>query len=441
MKTTIDRTFLDETVKILQDYIRIDTTNPPGNEIEAARYLQKVLEREGIAVHVEESAPRRANLWATLTGKGNAKPIILLNHMDVVPAEASKWSVPPFSGEVRNGYLYGRGTLDMKGMGILELMAFLYLKRQGILLDHDVIFLAVADEETGGTHGAKWVLEQHPEFLNVEGVLNEGGGGVLQNGNCWYEVSTSQKVICQVQLSARGEGGHASVPKETSAVTTLLDALEKIRRHNFPPILIPTVTEYYRRVAPLQLDSLRPVFEDIEGALQREDPTVMELMSDPIHRTLTHHTAAITILRAGEKVNVIPTEATARVDCRLIPGIDPDDFLDTLKGIIDAPFVEVEATFKGVDAPPSPHDTPLFHAIEKALGLHDPGRIVTPHLVPGATDSRYFRAAGVNCYDFIPFRLPMEERMLIHGIDERVSIENLKFGVEVMIDILHNLKN
>ncbi len=439
MATFIDQTFLDETVQILQDYIRIDTTNPPGNEIEAARYLKGILEREGFEVHIEESAPGRANLWTYLRGKGNAKPVIFLNHMDVVPAETAKWSFPPFSGEVRGGYLYGRGTIDMKGMGILELMSLIYLKRQGILLDRDVLFLAVADEETGGTLGAKWILDRHPEFLDVEGVLNEGGGGVLQDDTCWYEVATSQKVICQIQLTARGEGGHASVPKEPSAVTRLLDALEKIRNHKFSPILISTVAEYYRRIAPMQPVSLRPVFEDMESAIQRGDPALQEIMQDPIHRTLTHHTAAMTVLRAGEKVNVIPTEATARVDCRLIPGTAPDDFTAFLKQLIEDPSVEVQATFKGIDAPPSSHETPFFRAIETAVGMHDPRRIITPHLVPGATDSRYFRAAGVNCYDFIPFRLTVEERMLIHGIDERISIDNLKFGVEVMVDILLNL--
>jgi len=439
MATTIDQAFWDESVRILRDYIRIDTTNPPGNEIEAARYLKEILAREGFEVHIEESAPGRANLWTTLRGRGNAKPVVLLNHMDVVPAEADQWSVPPFSGEVRDGYLYGRGTIDMKGMGILEMMALIFLKRKGIVPEQDLIFLAVADEETGGTLGAKWMLERYPEFLDVEGVINEGGGGVLQDDTCWYEISTSQKVICQIQLTARGEGGHASVPKVPSAVTRLLEALGKIREHPFPPVLIPTVLEYYRRIAPMQPASLRPIFEDMAGAIQRGDPALEEIMHDPIHHTLMHHTAAITVLRAGEKINVIPTEAVARVDCRLIPGTAPDDFMTFLTQLIDDPFVIVQAQFKGIDAPPSSYDTPLFHAIETAVEMHDPGRIVTPHLVPGATDSRYFRAAGVNCYDFIPFRLTVDERMLIHGIDERISLSNLKFGIEVMVDILLNL--
>ena len=438
MTTKIDQAFLDETVRVLQNYIRIDTTNPPGNESKAAKYLKGILEKEGIDCRIEESAPRRANLMATLRGKGSAKPIILLNHMDVVPAEASKWLVPPFSGKIRNGYVYGRGTIDMKGMGVLELMALIYLKRQGIVLDRDLIFLAVADEETGGVMGAKWMLDHHPELLNVEGVINEGGGGVLHDGQCWYEVSTSQKVICQVQITTRGEGGHASVPQEPSAVTTLVKALDRIRRHSFPTTLIPTVKEYYRRIAPLQKEAWQPAFKDLEGAVKRGDPVLEEIMAEPVYHALTHNTAAITVLKAGEKVNVVPTGATARVDCRLIPGTAPEDFLESLSEIIDNPDVEVKATFKGGDAPPTPHDTPLFHAIEKAVEAHDPGRIVTPHLVPGATDSRYFRAAGVNCYDFIPFRLSVEERMLIHGIDERISIENMGFGVEVMVDILLN---
>ncbi len=301
MTTKINPAFLNETVQILQNYIRIDTTNPPGNEIEAAKFLKEILEGEGIRARIEESAPGRANLTATLKGRGNGKPLVLLNHMDVVPANASKWAVPPFSGEIREGYLYGRGTLDMKGMGILELMAIIFLKRQGILPSRDLIFLAVADEETGGRMGAKWMLDRHPELLKVEGVLNEGGGGVLHDGQGWYEVSTCQKVICQVQLAARGEGGHASVPKEPSAVTALLAALEKIRQHPFPAILIPTVAEYYRRVAPLQREAWRPLFEDMGQAIRDGHPLLQEIWADPIHNTMTHHTAAITMLRAGEK--------------------------------------------------------------------------------------------------------------------------------------------
>ncbi len=440
MTTTIDPQFLDETIRILQDYIRIDTTNPPGNETKAAVYLGDILKKEGFDPLIEESAPGRANLIATLKGKGTAKPIVLLNHMDVVPAEAEKWTVSPFSGEIRDGYVYGRGTIDMKGMGVLELMALIYLKRKGIVPNQDLIFLAVADEETGGVMGAKWVLGHHPELLDIQGVINEGGGGVIHEGKRWYEVSTSQKVICQTQFTVTGEGGHASVPKKDSAVTTLIEALNRLKNHTFPYKLIPTVKEYFHRVAPLQKEAWQPIFADMEEAIARGDPILEEIMEDPGYRSMTHDTAAITVLKAGEKVNVVPTEAKARVDCRLVPGTSPEAFLDELRRIVDLPNVNIQATFTGVDNPPSSHDSPLFHAIERAVEQHDPGCVVTPHLVPGATDSRYFRAAGIDCYDFIPFRMTMEEHMLIHGIDERISIENMKFGVEMMIDILLNLQ-
>ncbi len=440
MTTKIDQPFLDETIRILRDYIRIDTTNPPGNEMAAARFLAEILEREGLAPCVEESAPGRANLTATLAGRGDARPVVLLNHMDVVPADAEKWTVPPFSGEIRDGHVYGRGTIDMKGMGILELMALIYLKRRGIVPAQDLVFLAVADEETGGVAGAKWMLERHPELLDIQGVINEGGGGVIQDGKRWYEVSTSQKVICQTRFTATGEGGHASVPRKDSAVTVLIAALDRLRRHAFPTVLIPTVKEYFHRVAPLQKEAWQPVFDDLEGAIARNDPALEEIMAEPGYHAMTHNTAAITVLKAGEKVNVIPDEASARVDCRLVPGTSPEAFMEELRRIVDNADVRIEATFTGVDTPPSPHDTPLFHAIERAVAQHDPGCVVTPHLVPGATDSRYFRAAGVPCYDFIPFRLTIPERMLIHGIDERISIENMKFGVEMMIDILLNLE-
>ena len=435
----ITQAFKDETLQIFQDYIRIDTTNPPGDEIKAANFLGAILEKEGIPFAVETSAPRRANLIAWLKGRGEKKPIVLLNHMDVVPAPAAKWSTPPFSGEIRNGYVYGRGTIDMKGMGIVELMSLINLKRRGIPLNRDLIFLAVADEETGGVMGAKWVLEHHPELKEIEGVLNEGGGGVLHEGKRWYEVSTSQKVICQVKVTTKGKGGHASVPAAASAVIILTEALHRIQKYTFPYKLLPSVWEYFKRLAPFQAASWQPVFDDIEGAVRKGDPVLTEIMKEPSYYAKTHDTAAVTVLRAGEKVNVVPEEAMARVDCRLLPGTSPDAFLNFLKEIIQDPRVEIEATFKGVDAPPTSHDTPIFHAIEQAVAVMDPGAIVTPNLVSGATDSRYFRAIGVDCYDFCPFRFSPEERLLIHGTDERISIENLGFGVEMMVEILMNL--
>ena len=439
MTQGITQAFKDETLQIFQNYIRIDTTNPPGDEIKTADFLSAILEKEGIPFTVETSAPKRANLIARLRGRGEKKPLVLLNHMDVVPAPASKWSVPPFSGEIRDGYVYGRGTIDMKGMGIVELMSLIHLKRRGIPLNRDLIFLAVADEETGGVMGAKWVLEHHPELKEIEGVLNEGGGGVLHEGKRWYEVSTSQKVICQVKVTAKGEGGHASVPMAGSAVTTLTEALRRIQQYIFPTRLLPSIREYFKRLAPFQAASWQPVFTDIEAAVKRNDPALAEIMREPTYHSKTHDTAAVTVLRAGEKVNVVPEEATARVDCRLLPGTSPDAFLNLLKEIIDNPQVEIEATFKGVDAPPTPHDTPIFRAIEQAVTTMDPGAVVTPNLVPGATDSRYFRALGIDCYDFCPFVFTPEERRLIHGTDERISTKNIASGVEMMVEILQNL--
>lgn len=439
MTQGITQAFKDETLQIFQNYIRIDTTNPPGDEIKTADFLSAILEKEGIPFTVETSAPKRANLIARLKGRGEKKPLVLLNHMDVVPAPASKWSVPPFSGEIRDGYVYGRGTIDMKGMGIVELMSLIHLKRRGIPLNRDLIFLAVADEETGGVMGAKWVLEHHPELKEIEGVLNEGGGGVLYEGKRWYEVSTSQKVICQVKVTAKGEGGHASVPMAGSAVTTLTEALRRIQQYTFPTRLLPSIQEYFKRLAPFQEASWQPVFTDIEAAVKRNDPILAEIMREPTYHSKTHNTAAVTVLRAGEKVNVVPEEATARVDCRLLPGTSPETFLTLLKEIIHNPQVEIEATFKGVDAPPTPHDTPIFHAIEQAVTTMDPGAVVTPNLVPGATDSRYFRALGIDCYDFCPFMFTPEERRLIHGTDERISTKNIASGVEMMVEILQNL--
>jgi len=439
MEQGVTQAFGDETLQIFRDYIRIDTTNPPGNEIKTADFLGAILKKEGIPFIVETSASRRANLIARLKGRGEKKPVVLLNHMDVVPADASKWSVPPFSGEIRNGYVYGRGTIDMKGMGIVELMSLIHLKRLGIPLKRDLIFLAVADEETGGVVGAKWVLEHHPELKEIEGVLNEGGGGVLHEGKRWYEVSTSQKVICQVKVTTKGEGGHASVPMADSAVAILTEALHRIQRYTFPVKLLPSVREYFKRLAPFQTTSWQPAFRDMENAAKRKASVLSEIMREPVYHSKTHDTVAVTVLKAGEKVNVVPDEAIAQVDCRLLPGTSPDVFLSLLKEIIHDPRVEIETTFKGVDAPPTPHDTPIFRAIEQAVTTMDPGAVVTPNLVPGATDSRYFRALGIGCYDFCPFMFTPEERQLIHGTDERISIENMAFGVKLMVKILMNL--
>lgn len=414
---------------LLQRYVQLDTTNPPGNELATARFLERFLAREGIAAEVIESAPGRANLIARLPGAHHGQALLWLHHMDVVAAVAEEWSVPPFSGTLRDGYVYGRGTLDCKGAGVAELVAFVLLRRLGIVPARDVVLLAVADEESGGTYGTRWLTEHRPElFSDVGGVLNEGGGVLqLAPDRVVYAVELAQKAPLWLRVTARGRSGHGAAPGPNVATSVLVRALARLGGHEFPIEVLPEVEAMYRARAEAMPEALRPRYRALRASLQ--DPGFRELfLKEPRDAALVRNTLAITMLAGSPKENVISESASAVLDMRLLPGQDPERVRGEIESVLAEPSLRVEPILSW-RAYASPRDTPLFSAIERLAKLRDPGAPVTANVIGGFTDCNAFRARGITCYGFMPMRLEPAEFERIHGKDERASVAVLARGV------------
>jgi acetylornithine deacetylase/succinyl-diaminopimelate desuccinylase-like protein len=410
--------------------------NPPGNEMEGARFFKKIFDAESIPCQIFEPSPGRGNLLATLKGNGKKRPILLLNHMDVVPVERERWSFDPFAGIIQDGYLYGRGAIDDKSMGIIEMMALFILKREKVPLEKDILFFAAADEETGGKWGVQWAMENVSSLRNSEYALNEGGYVILNETSDpdRYEISNGQKVVFQLRLKARGTSGHGSMPHPDNPNVKLIHALEAVTQWETPYNILPMVKEYFFRMAPKQPPDERKFFEDIEKGLS--DPSFSaRLTSNPIYNAMVRDTISLTMLQGGSKANVIPSESNATLDCRLIPGSSKKNFLKEIKRRLGEE-IEVEGSMEGNPVPPSPFNTDLFQAIQKFAKENDPDCPVVPFLLPGATDSRFLRERGMTTYDFCPFRLQEKEIYRVHGNDERIAIENLRFGMKMLVEII-----
>lgn len=427
---------LQEATLYLQEYIRIQTVNPPGNEIAGANFFRKIFEKESIPYQIFEPSPGRGSILATLKGNGKKKPVLLLSHIDVVPAEKERWEVDPFGGVIKDGYLYGRGTLDDKFMGIVEMMTLLILKRQGIPLKRDILFFAAAAEETGGDLGIKWGMENIPALGKSELALNEGGYVLINEAGVAerYEISSGQKVIFQLQLKIEGTSGHASMPTPDNPNVKLLRALEGVTKWETPFKILPMVKEYFSKIAPKQSPEDRPFYEDIEKALDHP-AFAKKLTSNPIYNAMVRDTVVLTVLQGGSKANVIPSESSATFDCRLIPGTSKEDFLKEIKKRLGE-GVDIKALAESQSILPSPLDTDLYKALQKFAARNDPGCPVVPLLLPGATDSRFLRDRGIIAYDFCPYRLTEKDLLRVHGNNERVALDNLKFGMRMMVEIL-----
>ncbi len=428
-----------EAVGHLQDYLRIATVNPPGNEIAAANHFKDIFDRESIPCQVFEPSPGRGNILASLKGNGSKRPILLLSHMDVVPAEKEQWEADPFSATIKGGFLYGRGALDNKSMGIIEMMVLLILKREKVPLKRDVLFFATADEETGGKWGVEWAIDHVPSLKESEFALNEGGYITVDDTGKpeRYEVSSGQKVLYQVRLKAKGTSGHGSMPHADNPNVKLVQALDRVTRWDVPYRILPMVREFFVKIAPKQPPEDRRFFEDIEKGLTASS-FAKRLSSNPVYNAMVRDTISLTVLQAGTKVNVIPSESTATLDCRLIPGSSKERFSEELQKLLGNE-IAIEVISESPSLPPSPFNTDLFRAIEKYAGRNDPGCPVVPYLLPGATDSRFLREKGVVSYDFCPFRLSDKEMMRIHGNNERIAVENVGFGTKALLEIVQEV--
>jgi len=427
---------LEEAIHYLQEYIRINTVSPPGNEVEGARYFKKIFDAESIPCQIFEPSQGRGNILATLNGNGKKRPVLLLNHIDIVPVERNHWEVDPFEGVIKDGYLYGRGALDDKSMGIVEMMALLILKREKVPLERDILFFAAADEEIGGKWGIQWAMDNLPFLKESEYALNEGGYVILNEAGVAnrYEVSNGQKVIFQLQIKAQGTSGHGSMPHHDNPNVKLVLALDQLMKWETPYNILPMVKEYFLKMAPNQPPDVRKYFEDIGKGIN--NPFFSNwLTSNPIYNAMIRDTISLTILQGGSKINVIPSESTAALDCRLIPGSSKENFLKEIKKRL-GDEIEIEVKSESSSLLPSPFNTDLYQAIQKFAAENDPGCPVVPYLLSGATDSRLLRENGIIAYDFCPFRIKERELMIVHGNNERIAIENLRFGMKMMVEIL-----
>ncbi len=430
----------DEAARVLSSYLKIKSVNPPGDELEAAEFLADQLRQRGLAPRIYKSAPKRANLVAHLAGDGSRKPILLYNHMDVVEADPQRWSCDPFGGEIRDGYVWGRGAIDMKGMGIMQLLALDLIQKQVPERRRDIIFLATADEEEGGAFGAKWMIEKHWPEIEAEFNWDEGSFGLQDffGPRPVFSVAMAEKQALWIRLIARGEPGHSGMPHADNAADILLESLRRVMGINEKMRLNPVTRRMFQEIGKIMpfpqsilLKNLnnRLVFQMAKPALTA-DATITAMLTD---------TLSITVLRAGAKENIIPERAEATLDIRLLPDTPPDKFLQKLRNCIADDRVEIETIQPPVNSPVSEEKSEFYQTLSAVLKEIVPTGITAPMLSPGTTDLCFFRSRGVNCYGLIPAILTPDELARFHGIDERISIENLQLGTRVIYRVLEQM--
>lgn len=435
-----------EAIAHLQTLIRIDTVNPPGNEIAVGRYLDDVLRGAGISSELREPAPGRAAVVARLWGNGAQRPVLLLAHMDVVGVEKEKWTQLPFGGEIVDGRLYGRGAIDDKGMLATNLQTMLLLQRAntatGKRLTRDVIFVATSDEEAGGKYGIDWVLENIPSVRDAEFALNEGGRiRVVGERRLYCAVQCAEKVPHNVTLRATGAGGHASIPHGDNAIERLARSLVAIARHEEPLRISDVTTAFFRGLSELWPDdALRGAMADVaSGDDARVARGAEALRSIPSLNAMLRTGISPTMLSGGIRSNVIPTEVTANLNVRVLPGQPIEETLSRLRAVVNDNDATLAVRSSGKDAGASPVDSPMFNAVRDAVHALEPGLPTVPFLSAGGTDSAALRNAGVACYGLLPFPLTQDEEDRMHGHDECVSVDSLGFGLRLTVGIMERV--
>jgi acetylornithine deacetylase/succinyl-diaminopimelate desuccinylase-like protein len=420
----------EDPVGWLQGYLRIDTTNPPGNEAPAAAYLARILHRHGVPTRTLVNAAGRASLYARIEGRRDGEGLMLLHHIDVV-APGEGWRRQPFSGDLVAGELWGRGAIDVKSLGIAHLAAFLAVAGAAEPPERDVAFLAVADEESGGTAGLGWLLARHPElFAGLGAVYGEGGANRVVGGEVrWWGVEVAQKRPLWLEVRARGRGGHASGINLHSATHRLVAALARLLEMPRRWQVSEPVRRYLAALAPLHAGRQQADFLDPDAWVGPDGPRGPMLPGQP---NLFLDTVQVTELVAGERINVVPDVATARIDVRLLPETDADTFLERVRRAL-GDDVEVEVLLASPPSPPSPVDHPAYRAAHAVLGE---SATVVPAFIAGFTDSRWVRERGLAAYGVSPFALAGDVLSGIHGPDERIPTAELERGIERMTAIV-----
>jgi len=426
-----------EATNWLQDLLRINTTNPPGNELAGAKYLAKILDGEGIRSEIFESTPGRGFLVARLSASAVPDPsraLLLMGHLDVVGVDKAKWTVDPFGGIIKGNYLYGRGSIDDKGMTIASLAVLVNLKRSGARLNRDVIFVAEGDEEAGGETGMKFAVEKHWDKIASGFAINEGGQVLLNDGKVQYVgVQASEKISVNVDVIAKGTSGHGSVPRKDNAVVHLAAAVAKIGTYQ-APVQFNSVTRAY-------FDGLSSLVDEETGkwmkALDTSDrgTHAAQWISDanPSWNSMLRDTIAPTMLQAGIRNNVVPSEARGVLNIRLLPGDLPDPLIGKLQQLVNDPQIRFEIEpGAGENAPSSSLESELYNTITSQAAQEFPGAKVLPYMSTGATDSMYLRLRSVQAYGLLPFPLNGDDASRMHADDERIPIDSFHKGIEFL---------
>jgi acetylornithine deacetylase/succinyl-diaminopimelate desuccinylase-like protein len=425
-----------ESMQHFETLLRIDTSNPPGNETEAASYLQGVLEAEGIEAEQLALDPSRANLVARLRGNGSARPILVMGHTDVVGAQPERWSVDPFAAVHRDGYVYARGSVDDKDNVTAGLMLMLLLKRSGIELDRDVIFLAEAGEEATPQFGIDYMIDEHWDRIEAEYCLAEGGGAEAVDGRVTHvSIATTEKFPMRVRLVARGTAGHGSIPRTDNAVAAIARAVSRISSWQTPLRLNETTRTYFERMARISPPDEAARYRAITDPAQQSRVERYFEEHEPQHYSLLRTSVVPTIIHAGFRVNVIPSETEAFFDIRGLPDENPEEFYRDLAGVVNDPAVEIEPQeIYRPQGPPSGLDTEMFRALEEATQRLFPGAVTIPTMLTGATDMAQVRARGTQCYGFGPVheRNDAGEGGGAHGDDERILESSLTSLVQFL---------
>jgi acetylornithine deacetylase/succinyl-diaminopimelate desuccinylase-like protein len=425
---------------LCQRLLRVDTTNPPGAELAAAELLADELRGAGLEPVVLESAPGRGNVVARLAGRGEAPPLLLTAHLDVVEADASQWRYPPFSGEVAEGCLWGRGAIDMKNHAAMSVALICRLAREGVKLSRDLIFAGVADEEAGCRMGSLWLVEQHPELVRAEYALGEGGGfNIRLGGSEFFTIQVAEKGVVWLKARTRGEPGHGSLPRSDSAVVRLARGIGRLGERGLPMRKSEIVSDFVKALAEHQPAALRPLLPVLLHP--RLAPAILARLPDASVarglRAMLGNTASPTVLRAGQKTNVIPGVAEAEIDARTLPGQTEEDVLAEIREVMGED-VEFEVLHSLPPVVTEPRRSALYETIVEVLGERAPEAPVVPYLLPGFTDAKAFSKLGTHWVGFAPVRMSPDLRFadLFHGHNERIPIDGLKWGARVLAEVV-----
>ena len=428
-------------VELLQSLIRFDTTNPPGNEAACIAFIDGLLTDAGFETATVAKDPGRSNLIARLRGRGEAPPLLLYGHVDVVTTVGQRWTRPPFGGEIADGFVWGRGALDMKGGLAMYLSAFMRARAEGLTPAGDVLLAALSDEEAGGDFGARYLVESHAGlFEGVRYAVGEFGGfSLLVGRKKFYPIQVAEKQICWMKATVRGPGGHGSLPMRGGAMAKLAKLIERLEENRLPVHVTPIMRQMMETVAQNQPFPTSTILRQLLNPPL--SGVVLKLLGERgrMFEALLRNTVNPTIVRGGEKVNVIPNEVVLELDGRLLPGYGPDDMVAELRRVMGG---EVELELVRHDPGPGEPDMGMFDLLAGILVEADPGGVPVPLLLPGTSDARFFSRIGIQTYGFTPMKLPSDIGFMesVHGADERIPVEAVEFGAGAVYELLRRYR-